>query len=75
MFEMLLQKMVPCWFVPTLLKTSISVLAISSSTRKEKKKKIPDICVAANMLSKEAFCSACLHYLLAFSNIKLLLNI
>jgi len=42
---------------------------------KEEQIKMPDICLAANMLSKEAFCCGCLQYLLAFSNIKILLNI
>jgi hypothetical protein len=61
-FEMLLQKMVPCWFVPTLLKTSIYIFAcyLKYQERKEEQN-ARYMCgrLAANMLSKEAFRSVC----------------
>jgi hypothetical protein len=51
MFEMLLQRMVPCWFVSTLLNTSISVLTIKfKSTRKRGgKMEMSDISIVGNM--------------------------
>jgi hypothetical protein len=56
-FEMLLQKMVPYWFVSTLLKTSISVLTIKSTRKRKNKMEMSDISAVAKMLSKQAFCS------------------